>query len=182
MTKVDEFASLTSAGDAVRSLLDTPEARRAMGPARQAQRAWMQVNGPVEREHTCGTFLAKPRRLGEAPLFVVYTDTRARAVDFNANREVYRARMAAAGWEFSDITFKQDRRPASERAKKAARPQRPAAPELPRLTESEERQARDAVAELPEKLREKVYKAMCASLRRDKADSSRNGAKALREP
>lgn len=174
MMQVDEFASLTSAGDAVRQLLETPEARRAMGPARQAYRAWMQVNGPVEREHTCGTYLAKPRRPGEAPLFVVYTDTRARAVDFNANREVYRARMAAAGWEFSDITFKQDRRPSKERAKKDAHAQKPSAPELPALTPAEEADARDAVAALPDGLREKAYKAMCASLRRSKTESSKN--------
>lgn len=175
MMQVDEFASLTSAGDAVRQLLETPEARRAMGPARQAQRAWMQVNGPVEREHTCGTYLAKPRRPGEAPVFVVYTDTRARAVDFNANREVYRARMAAAGWEFSDITFRQDRRSSQERAKKSARAKAAEpAPELPALTPAEEADARAAVAELPENLREKAYKAMCASLRRSKSESSKN--------
>ncbi len=175
MTKVDEFASLTSAGDAVRQLLETPEARRAMGPARQAQRAWMQVNGPVEREHTCGTYIAGPKRAGEAPLFVVYTDTRARAVDFNANREVYRARMAAAGWEFSDITFRQDRRPASERAhKEAGAKKRASAPEPPALTAEEEAEAREATAKLPDTLREKVYKAMCASLRRSKTDVSKN--------
>ncbi len=166
MQHVDEFAGSEGIGDALRGLLDSPEARRAMGPGRMAQQAWYRMNGDIERAHTCGTYVAKGRRPGEAPKFVVYTDTRTRAVDFRANREVYLARMAAAGFEFSDIEFKQTKRPPQERS--SARAKAKAAPAPPELTPEEESRVREAVANQPKNLREKAYKAMCASLRRQK--------------
>lgn len=171
---VDEFSNMSSIKDALKGVFDTPSARRAMGPARQAQRCWYQVIGPVEREHTCGTYLAAPRRPGEKPMFVVYTDTRARAVDFNANREVYRARMAAAGWDFGEIVFKQTKRPRAEKKKTAQREAKDAPALLPELTAEEEAYVRAAVAGQPEHLREKAYKAMSASMRRRKLDGTQN--------
>lgn len=171
---VDEFSNMSSIKDALKGVFDTPSARRAMGPARQAQRCWYQVIGPIEREHTCGTYLAAPRRPGEKPMFVVYTDTRARAVDFNANREVYRARMAAAGWDFGEIVFKQTKRPRAEKKKAAQREAKAAPALLPELTAEEEAYVRAAVAGQPEHLREKAYKAMSASMRRRKLDGTQN--------
>ena len=170
----DEFAASQGVGDALRGLLDSPEARRAMGPGRRAQQAWYRVNGDIERAHTCGTYVAKGRRPGDAPKFVVYTDTRTRAIDFRANREVYLARMAAAGFEFSDIEFKQTKRPPQERRETSARPAAKAAPALPALTPDEERRVREAVADQPESIREKAYKAMCASLRLQKQSDAQN--------
>ena len=174
MTSVDEFANISSVGEALKGIFDTPQARRAMGPGRMAQRAWFQMVGPVEREHTCGTYVAAPRRQGEKPTFVVYTDTRARAVDFNANREVYRARMAAAGWDFGEIVFKQTKRPPAEKKKTAQRKAASGPALLPGLTPEEEAYVRDAVAGQPEHLREKAYKAMSASMRRRKLDGTQN--------
>ena len=161
MTSVDEFSNISSVGEALKGIFDTPQARRAMGPGRMAQ-----------REHTCGTYLAAPRRQGEKPTFVVYTDTRARAVDFNANREVYRARMAAAGWDFGEIVFKQTKRPPAEKKKTAQRKAASGPALLPELTPEEEAYVRDAVAGQPEHLREKAYKAMSASMRRRKLDGT----------
>lgn len=174
MTSVDEFANISSVGEALKDIFDTPQARRAMGPGRMAQRAWFQMVGPVEREHTCGTYVTAPRRRGDKPTFVVYTDTRARAVDFNANREVYRARMAAAGWDFGEIVFKQTKRPRAEKKKAAQREAKAAPALLPELTAEEEAYVRAAVAGQPEHLREKAYKAMSASMRRRKLDGTQN--------
>lgn len=174
MTSVDEFANISSVGEALKGIFDTPQARRAMGPGRMAQRTWFQMVGPVEREHTCGTYVAAPRRQGDKPTFVVYTDTRARAVDFNANREVYRARMAAAGWDFGEIVFKQTKRPPAEKKKAAQREAKAAPALLPELSPEEEAYVRAAVASQPEHLREKAYKAMSASMRRRKLDGTQN--------
>ena len=44
---VDEFSNMSSIKDALKGVFDTPSARRAMGPAHQAQRCWYQVIGPV---------------------------------------------------------------------------------------------------------------------------------------
>ncbi|WP_321973026.1 hypothetical protein [Paratractidigestivibacter sp.] len=175
MSRTDEFAAAQGVGDALRGLLDTPQAKRAMGPGRLAQQAWYRVNGDIERAHTRGTYLTRGRRSGDAPTFVVYTDTRTCAIDFRANREVYLARMAAAGFEFSDIEFRQDRRPAQKEAAGRARSaKKPAAPRLPELTAEEEARIRAAVEDQPENLRERAYKAMCASVRRQKYDSAQN--------
>ena len=172
----DEFESSQGIGDALRGLLDSPQARRAMGPGRMAQQAWYRVNGDIERAHTCGTYVAKGRRPGDAPTFVVYTDTRTRAIDFRANREIYLARMAAAGFEFSNIEFKQTKRPPQERSAdgRAGAAGKKSAPRLPELTAEEDERLRAAAAEQPEALREKAYKAMCASLRLQKYESAQN--------
>ena len=171
----DEFASSQGVGEALRGLLDSPQARRAMGPGRMAQQAWYRVNGDIERAHTCGTYVAKGRRPGDLPTFVVYTDTRTRAIDFRANREIYLARMAAAGFEFSNIEFKQTKRPPREKEDGTARPgKKPAAAALPELTAAEEARVREMVAGQPENIRERAYKAMCASLRLQKHESAQN--------
>ncbi len=174
LTHVDEFSGSQGVSEALRGLLDSPEARRAMGPGRMAQQAWYRVNGDIERAHTCGTYVAKGRRPGDAPKFVVYTDTRTRAIDFRANREVYLARMAAAGFEFSDIEFKQTKRPPQEKRPEGRGAAKKAAPSLPELTDEEERSVREAVAGQPESIREKAYKAMCASLRLQKQSDAQN--------
>lgn len=187
MSQVDEFASMSSVKDALKQLLDSPAAAKAMGPGRAAQKAWFQVNGDIERAHTCGTYVTRPRKPGQAPTFVVYTDTHARAIDFRANREVYQARMAAAGFTFSEIRFEQNRRPRPQGAAGAQKGRGAGSgagaaaaagasrQELPELTHEERDRARQACRKLSPALREKVYEAMCASLRRQKAEISENG-------
>lgn len=175
MTKVDEFAGIESVGQALQGLLDTPEATAKMSLGRRVARAWHRLCGPVEREHTCGIYIRKPRRPGEAPILGVYVDTAPRAADFRANREVYLARLSMEGFEFSDIRFEKTRRPVAKKEAPAKKPGPAPAPELPELTPEEERTVREAVSGQPESIREKAYKAMSASLRRQKYESSRNG-------
>lgn len=179
MPKVDEFRNLSSVGDALSGVLDSPEALAKMSLGRRASRAWFKVNGDIERTHTTGIYVRKPRRAGGLPTLGVYVDSAARAVDFRANREVYLARLAMAGLEFADIKFEKTHRPVGER--RADKPATGAAgadgaPEalLPALTAEQEAYVRDSVAKLPEKVRASAYKAMSASLRRQMYNSSRN--------
>ena len=86
--------------------------------------------------------------------------------------EVYRARMAAAGWDFGEVVFKQTKRPPAEKKKTAQRKAVSGPALLPELTPEEEAYVRAAVASQPEHLREKAYKAMSASMRRRKLDGT----------
>lgn len=178
MPKVDEFRNLSSVGDALSGVLDSPEALAKMSLGRRASRAWFKVNGDIERAHTTGIYVRKPRREGALPTLGVYVDSAARAVDFRANREVYLARLAMAGLEFADIKFEKTHRPVGERRAAAGRAEGPSAEEaealLPELSPEQEAYVRDSVAKLPEKVRASAYKAMSASLRRQMYNSSRN--------
>ncbi len=174
MTQVDEFSNISSVGQALQGLLDTPEATAKMSLGRRVARAWHRLCGPVEREHTCGIYIRKPRRAGEAPILGIYVDTAPRAADFRANREVYLARLAMEGFEFSDIRFEKTRRPPKKKDAPARKAGPAPAPELPELTDEERARVREAVASQPEAIREKAYKAMSASLRRQKYESSKN--------
>ncbi|MDO4848665.1 MAG: hypothetical protein Q4B45_02700 [Coriobacteriia bacterium] len=174
MTQVDEFSNISSVGQALQGLLDTPEATAKMSLGRRAARAWHRLCGPVEREHTCGIYIRKPRRAGEAPILGIYVDTAPRAADFRANREVYLARLAMEGFEFSDIRFEKTRRPPKKKDVPARKAAPAPAPALPELTDEERARVRAAVASQPESIREKAYKAMSASLRRQKYESSKN--------
>lgn len=145
----------------------SPKLARTMG----TMRAWLSVNGDLERAHTTGIYVENPRSAGEDPALVVYVDTKACEVDFRANAEVYLARLAAAGMSFSRVTFRQDRR---RRPKSAPLPakRRAAAPELPALSPEEEAEVAALVADLPEPLRKSASQAMRMSLRWDKQKSS----------
>ena len=135
----------------------------------QVSRAWYAVNGDVERAATAGVYVAAPRRGQKDPTLVVYVDSRARATDFNANREIYLARMAHAGWRFSEVIFKLNRRPpaAHTRPKDSGRA---ATPELAPLTPSDAAEAQVLLArlspELSPHLRESIQRAMNLSFRR----------------
>ena len=85
------------------------DAAGMLDASRRARIVWDRVNGDVERAHTCGVYVAEARRAGQDPVLCVYVDSRARAVDFRANREVYLARLAAAGLRFSDLRVEQSR-------------------------------------------------------------------------
>lgn len=174
--QIDDFANLTTAGDAVQGLFESPEARARMSVGRRASLAWFRVNGDIERAHTCGVYIRRPRRQGELPVLGVYVDSAARAVDFRANREVYLARLAAAGLPFSDIRFEKTHRPVEHKPLASrGRPEEKPAPKLDPLTPEEEARAREACSKLGDGLREKAYKAMCASMRLQKTQARENG-------
>ena len=132
-------------------------------------RAWFAVNGDTERAHTVGTFVEPPRRAGALPVLVVYVDSKSCEVDFMANREVYLARLAQAGLSFSEVRFKQSKRPAPDRSRRAVEAP---APELPQLSAEEERGLEELLANVPEELRASVSQAVRVSMRAEKRRNS----------
>ena len=86
------------------------EMRGRMSAAQRAAAAWYGANGDIERAHTTGVFLKKPKREGAAPILGVYVDSHARLTDFTVNREIYLARLHNAGLELSGIEFRLTRR------------------------------------------------------------------------
>ena len=102
-----------------------------------------------------------------------------RAVDFRANREVYRARLSMGGLEVSEIEFIVSQyghgaAPRKERVSGAATGETPKAP-LPELTGSEQDTVKKLAESVPESLRGSVYKAMSLSLRREKSRDTNDG-------
>lgn len=132
-------------------------------------RKWYAVNGDVERQHTTGTFVRSPKAHGSLPTLVVYVDSRARMVDFQANREIYRARMEQVGLRFEDVEFR-----VSKWAKGAApRPvTHDAPPVLPELSPEESSWVDRMTSELPEKLKLSVSRAMRVTMQAEKRRNS----------
>lgn len=171
-----------SVGELLRGFASKPENAQGLSLAAKVRRAWFSVNGDIERQHTCGLFVKESSRPGVDPLLVVYVDTRPRAVDFTANREIYVARMAMAGFRFSEMRFQVSKRPrgqapgeadptaASPDAAPAAAAGRKKELPLPELTAQEREQVASACANLPEGLRESVSRAMSQSYRRQRAN------------
>ena len=146
----------------LKGMFSNPEARRSMSANQRAAYVWHNVNGDVERAHTTGVFLKEPHVKGAAPILGVYVDSRMRAVDFRANREVYRARLSMGGLEVSEIEFI-----VSQYGHGAA--------PLPELTGSEQDTVEKLAESVPESLRESVYKAMSLSFRREKSRDTKDG-------
>ena len=155
------------------------EMRGRMSAAQRAAAAWYGANGDIERAHTTGVFLKKPKREGAAPILGVYVDSHARLTDFTVNREIYLARLHNAGLELSGIEFRLTRRDRAEAQNEAgagasagagegrpALPERPRPLDLPQLDEGKRATIEVAVADLEEPLRSKVAHAMEMSMRR----------------
>lgn len=149
----------------------------AAGSTWSAGRAWHAVNGDIERAHTTGLYVREPRGHETLPTLLVYVDSRARATDFSANREVYLARLANAGLRFADVMFRVSKRPRDEKGPapaSAAAPARTAPRPLPELTAEEARRVEEMTAPLPDAVRESARRAMSAALRAEKAGSGHN--------
>ena len=144
----------------LKGMFSSPEARRSMSANQRAAYVWHNVNGDVERAHTTGVFLKEPHVKGADPILGVYVDSRMRAVDFRANREVYRARLSMGGLE--------------EHVSGAAAAATPKTP-LPELTGSEQNAVKKLAESVPESLRGSVYKAMSLSFRREKSRDTNDG-------
>ena len=155
------------------------EMRGRMSAAQRAAAAWYGANGDIERAHTTGVFLKKPKREGAAPILGVYVDSHARLTDFTVNREIYLARLHNAGLELSGIEFRLTRRDRADAQGQAgvgggagggegrsALPERPRPLDLPQLDEGKRATIEVAVADLEEPLRSKVAHAMEMSMRR----------------
>ena len=169
-----------SLGGLLDGYFESSEVQAKMGAGHRAGLAWHSVIGDIERKHTTGVFAGKPRHPGDAPALCVYVDNRMRMVDFNANREIYLARLQARGFEYSEVRFLQNKRPLPKRKATAGSegratggsvpaPFSPATEALPELTPEELDAIARETADLPEGLSQSVSKAMVASMRRQKA-------------
>ena len=168
---VNEFDSISDVGSVLGGYFSSPEVEAKLSENRRAFMAWNKVNGDVERAHTRGMYVTKPRRPGELPSLVVYVDSRMRAVDFSANRDTYLARLAAVGFRYSDLRFQQDKRAVGEKGlspKAESTPKKKPARPLPELTAVERARVDDMCRSLPDGLRQSVSKALSNSMRREK--------------
>ena len=152
------------------------QSAEVMGQGRSAGFAWNSVNGDIERAHTTGVFLTDAWQPGEAQVLNVYVDTLARSVDFRANREIYLARLRAAGYEYSDVRFLVNKRARQKAPAKAATNEKSVTsslpPELPEQTPEERARVDLLASQLPASLRKSFSKAMSSSLRRDRLENS----------
>lgn len=152
--------------------------RAHMSDAQRARAAWYGANGDVERKHTTGVFLdTSPVKKGRDPVLCVYVDSHARLSDFNANREIYLARLHGYGLQVSGIRFRlSDAR--HMRANDSADYQSLGRPEqkveLPELSAGQRQRVEDMTRDLPDGLREKAQRAMELSLRRQMLKRSGN--------
>ena len=173
----DENSS--SLSDALSSMLGK-DLRTHMSANQKAAATWYGANGDVEREHTTGVFLKKPRVRGAAPILGVYVDSHSRMTDFTVNREIYLSRMYAAGLELSGIEFILNKRKPAEAKSSLGRETSPSARKvapLPELSDEEKETIEEECSVLEEPLRSKVARAMEFSLRREKSKKSQNGEK-----
>lgn len=183
-TEMDWRGHDESLGGVLSDFFESPEVRAKMGAGHAAGLAWHSVIGDIERKHTTGVFVGKPKAPGMAPALCVYVDSRMRMVDFNANREIYLARLQTAGFDYSEVRFLQNKRPrpkadatapalTAEKVDKGTVPLATSEP-LPELSEAERAQIETQTAGLSPALRESVSKAMAACMRRQRYEGRKN--------
>ncbi len=171
----EDYESISSL---LKGMFSSASARRSMSDNQRAAYVWHNVNGDAERDHTTGVFLKEPHVKGAAPILGVYVDSRMRAVDFRANREVYRARLSMGGLEVSEIEFivsQYGHGPVSRKGREGAASGEMSKAPLPELSESERDTVRRLADSAPESLRGSVYKAMSLSFRREKSIDTNDG-------
>lgn len=183
-TEMDWRGHDESLGGVLSDFFESPEVRAKMGAGHAAGLAWHSVIGDIERKHTTGVFVGKPKAPGMAPALCVYVDSRMRMVDFNANREIYLARLQAAGFDYSEVRFLQNKRPrpkadaaaptpTAEKVDKGTVPLATSEP-LPELSEAERAQIEAQTAGFSPALRKSVSKAMGACMRRQRYEGRKN--------
>lgn len=161
-------ASYERAGDLVGALFGAAGTRN-LSDAQRAARAWFAANGDRERLHTTGVWLRKSGRKGTDPIMVVRLDSNLLAQELATNKDLYLARIAREGVRISDLRLTVG---AASKVRKVpsvsptARKEEP--PPLPELSARERAEIGKATEGLPEKLRESVSRAMCATMARAK--------------
>ena len=158
----------TRAGDLVRAIFGGKNSA-ALSVAQRAARAWYAVNGDRERAHTTGVWLRKSGVATADPVMVVSVDSPLLAADLGATKGLYLSRLANRGVRVSDIRFQVGRRVTEAAGARSRKNAESAAHELPQLSEREREEVERAVAGLPEDVRKNASRAMCASLRQEKA-------------
>ena len=182
-TEMDWQRHDESLGGVLSDFFESPEVRAKMSAGHTAGLAWHAAIGDIERKHTTGVFVGKPKAPGMAPALCVYVDSRMRMVDFNANREIYLARLTAAGYDYSEVRFLQNKRPRPKAEQTSGQPMLRDGREgaaLPSrtaekvdkgtvpLSTREREEIEGQTAGLPPRLRESVSKAMAACMRRQR--------------
>ena len=170
-TSADRGGDAVRAGDAVGALLQG-RLGKGLSAASAAAKAWYAANGDRERKHTTGVWLRKSGRTGCDPVLVVALDSNLLAMELGTNKDLYLARLAYHGLAVSDIRFTVRRDPATDRRRSGALKQSPRPTPLPELTAAEVKRVERACEDLPDGLRQSACRAMCASLRRNKARST----------
>ena len=158
------------AGDIVASLFGG-EAGRRLSEASRAARAWYAANGDRERAHTTGVWLRASGKDGVDPVMVVGVDSSLLALELGTNKEIYLSRLSWAGIAVSDIKFMPHKRSEVATRKEAAKERK--VPPLPELTPAERARVEEATRGLPDGLKESVSRAMCATLRRNRSNHTR---------
>ena len=156
--------SPVSVGDVFSAVMGDLDARGSARSTWSAGRAWYAVNGDIERAHTTGVFVREPSGRQTLPTLIVYVDSRARATDFTANREIYLGRLERVGWHFEEVQFRESKRPAALPA--PARERRSFSPDAAPLSDADAARIDELCAEVPESLRESVSRAMRESWQR----------------
>lgn len=182
-TEMDWQRHDESLGGVLSDFFESPEVRAKMGAGHTAGLAWHSVIGDIERKHTTGVFVGKPKAPGMAPALCVYVDSRMRMVDFNANREIYLARLTAAGYDYSEVRFLQNKRPRPKAEQTSGQPccgmgargppsllarRKKLTRDCPFVQPREREEIEEQTAGLPPRLRESVSKAMAACMRRQR--------------
>ena len=137
-----------------------------------AGRAWYAVNGDIERVHTTGVFVREPSGRQALPTLIVYVDSRARATDFTANREVYLARLEHVGWHFGEIQFRESKRRDAQVARARERRSFSPAPVPTPLSDADAARIDELCEQVPAALRESVSRAMRESWQREPGRNS----------
>ena len=153
------------AGDIIGSLFGAGGAGK-LSSAQRAARGWFSANGDRERAHTTGVWLRKPGCAGKDPVMVVRLDSNLLAQELATNKELYLARLARVGVAVSDLRFEvgRARGPGIARGKKPKKEK----PPLPDLRPADLARIEHACADLPEGLRESVFRAMRATIARER--------------
>ena len=138
----------------------------------RAARAWFVANGDRERAHTTGVWTRQGPFEGADPVLCVAVDSGLLAQELSCNKDIYLSRLAYAGVAISDIRFSVRARPREE-VRSVSKKKKEQPKPLPPLSETELRRVAEATKDLPDGLRQRASQAMCASLRRNKANTSR---------
>lgn len=187
MATVSDRGGTASAADALSALFQGPLGA-GLAPAAKAARAWYSSNGDRERRHTTGVWLRKPGRMGADPVMVVALDSNLLAAELGTNKDLYLSRLSFHGVAISDIRFTvgkatrmapgsgharaHDRAAAREHVERGGHHTYRA--DLPGLSEEEKSRVDEVTRNFPDGLRQSVSRAMCASLRRSKVNTTQD--------
>lgn len=152
--------------------------RAHMTENQRARAAWYGANGDIERKHTTGVFLDKtPTKKGRDPVLCVYVDSHVRMSDFNANKEIYLARLHGVGLQVSGVKFRLSdarhmRKATGEKYEGIGKKHDSVA--LPGLSQEERGRIEDMTRDLPDGIRAKAERAIELSFRRELLENTKN--------